>query len=281
MFYHYEFYQSQRIDLMRWLIPLCCGWLVLFYLPQESFGVKAIPQDVQETQEQGNEGVVEFSDWQPSKVPAPVKVYMGRRVAETMHYLGAEWLIRNEREREERCSLMLTNLGLRPGQIVCDMGCGNGYYSLPIAKILANRGTVLAVDVQPEMLVMLRQRMEEEGVENIIPILGSLHHPRLPEGMIDILLMVDVYHEFSHPQQMLAEIRKSLKPDGLVVLVEYRAEDRNVPIRPLHKMSKKQIDKEMTANGFKLVKEFDRLPWQHMVFYGIDNGEQEKKGSQQ
>jgi ubiquinone/menaquinone biosynthesis C-methylase UbiE len=204
------------------------------------------------------------------KIPRPVKTYMGRRIAETMHFAGAEWLIRNEREREERCSLMLANLGIKPGQTVCDMGCGNGFYSLQIAEMMGDKGTVVGVDVQPEMLALLRKRMESEGVENIIPILGSYHHPRLPPGMIDLCLMVDVYHEFSHPEPMLAEIRKSLKPDGQIVLVEYRAEDKNVPIKPLHKMSKKQINREMKANGFKLNSEFEHLPWQHMMFFGID-----------
>ncbi len=204
------------------------------------------------------------------KIPKGVDVYMGRRVAKTMHYLGAEWLIRNTRERQERCSLMLANLGLKPGMTVCDMGCGNGFYSLPIAKMLGNHGLVVGVDVQPEMLGFLRERAEKEGIDNIVPILGSYHHPRLPPGTIDLVLMVDVYHEFSHPEQMLAAIRKSLKPDGLVVLVEYREEDPKVPIKPLHKMSKAQVNKELAANGFKLAKEFDNLPWQHMMFFGID-----------
>ena len=204
------------------------------------------------------------------KVPKGVDVYMGRRVARTMHYDGAEWLIRDNRERQERCSLMLANLGLKPGMTVCDMGCGNGFYSLPIAKMLGPRGLVVGVDVQPEMLGFLRTRAESEGIENIVPILGSYHNPRIPPDSIDLVLMVDVYHEFSHPEQMLAAIRRSLKPDGLVVLVEYREEDPKVPIKPLHKMSKAQVNKELAANGFKQAKEFDKLPWQHMMFFGID-----------
>jgi ubiquinone/menaquinone biosynthesis C-methylase UbiE len=202
------------------------------------------------------------------KIPPGVDVYMGRRVAKTMHYTGAEWLIRDRREREERCSLMLANLGVRPGMTVCDMGCGNGFHSLPIAKMVGVDGMVVGVDVQTEMLGFLRERMEEQGIENVIPILGSYHSPRLPTNAIDMVLMVDVYHEFSHPEQMLASIRKSLKPDGVVVLVEYREEDPDVPIKALHKMSKAQVNKELTANGFKLVKEFDKLPWQHMMFFG-------------
>ncbi|MDG1510791.1 MAG: class I SAM-dependent methyltransferase [Mariniblastus sp.] len=207
-------------------------------------------------------------DDRKAKVPKGVDVYMGRRVAQTMHYLGAEWLIRNEREREERCSLMLANLGIRKGMTICDMGCGNGFHSLAMAKMTGKNGLVLGVDVQPEMLGFLRERMESEGLENVVPILGSFHNPHLPPNTVDLVLMVDVYHEFSHPKEMLASIRKSLKPDGLVVLVEYREEDPKVPIKPLHKMSKRQVNKELNANGFTLVKEFDKLPWQHMMFFG-------------
>ena len=196
--------------------------------------------------------------------------YMGRRVARTMHFNGAEWLIRDEREREERCSLMLANLGVKPGMTVCDMGCGNGFYTLQMARQAGAKGRVLAVDIQGEMLVLLRERMEKEGLENVSPILGSLYNPRLPSGVVDLILLVDVYHEFSHPELMLRAMRESLAPGGLIVLVEYREEDPDVPIKPLHKMSKKQVMKELTANGFKLVKEFDKLPWQHMMFFGRD-----------
>jgi ubiquinone/menaquinone biosynthesis C-methylase UbiE len=204
------------------------------------------------------------------KIPPALEEYMGRRIARTMHYSGAEWLIRNEREREERCSLMLANLGVKPGMTICDMGCGNGFHSLQLAKMTGKKGMVVGVDVQPEMLGLLRERMEEQGIENIIPILGSYHNPHLPAGTIDRVLLVDVYHEFSHPEQMLAAMRTSLKPGGQIVLVEFREEDPKVPIKPLHKMSKAQVNKELTTNGFKLVSEFDKLPWQHMMFFGKD-----------
>lgn len=202
------------------------------------------------------------------KIPPALESYMGREIAQTMHYTGAPWLIRDEREREERCSLMLANLGIRPQMVICDMGCGVGFHSTKMAQMTGAKGYVAGVDVQPQMLTMMRKRMEEEGIENIVPILGSYHNPRLPRDTFDMVLMVDVYHEFSHPEQMLAAIRNSLKPDGLVVLVEYRAEDKTVPIKPEHKMSKEQVEKELTANGFKLVKSYDKLPWQHMLFYG-------------
>ncbi len=202
--------------------------------------------------------------------PPPLTEYKGRLIAQTMHYAGAEWLIRNEREREERCSLMLANLGVKRGMTICDMGCGNGFYSLQLAQMVGPQGRVLAVDIQPEMLYLLRERMEAEQVENVTPILGSLHDPRLPDASVDLMLLVDVYHEFSHPEHMLAAIRRSLAPGGLVVLVEFRGEDPNVPIKPEHKMTKEQIMKELPPNGFKLVKEFDKLPWQHMMFFARD-----------
>ena len=204
------------------------------------------------------------------RVPEPLKVYMGRTIAVTMHFTGAEWLVRNEREREERCSMVLANLGVKPGMKVCDMGCGNGFYTLSIAKMVAPLGHVYAVDIQPEMLKFLNDRADDEGVRNFSPILGSELDPRLPSNSIDMILCVDVYHEFSYPEQMLAAMREALSPQGVIVLVEFRAEDPKVPIKPEHKMTKAQILKEMGPNGFKLVKEFDKLPWQHLMFFGKD-----------
>lgn len=213
-----------------------------------------------------------------ARPPRPRRSYMGRTIAQTMHYDGAPWLIRNDRELQERCSLVLANLGLQRGMTVCDMGCGNGFYSIPVARLIGETGQVLAVDIQPEMLELLRERMVQEQVSNITPILGSAWDPRLPEGTVDLVLMVDVYHEFSHPPEMLAAIRRSLAPGGVVVLVEFRAEDPNVPIKRLHKMSKRQVDEEMEANGYRRVREFDRLPWQHLLVYASDGGELPEHG---
>ncbi len=210
-----------------------------------------------------------------SSIPPPLESYKGRRIAQTMHYLGAEWLVRDEREREERCSLMLASLGLKPGMTVCDMGCGNGFYALQMAKIVGEKGHVYAVDIQPEMLKMLNERADKQGVANVSPVLGTFVDPRLPQGKIDLILLVDVYHEFSNPEEMLARMRASLSPEGTIVLVEYRGEDPEVPIKVEHKMSKAQILKELPPNGFKLVKEFDRLPWQHMMWFGADEGKEE------
>jgi ubiquinone/menaquinone biosynthesis C-methylase UbiE len=195
---------------------------------------------------------------------------MGRPVAQTMHYLGAEWLTRDSREQEERCSLMLASLGVKTGMTICDMGCGNGFYTVQIAKMVGPKGHVYGVDIQPEMLKMLNDRADKESVTNISPILGTFTEPRLPKGKMDLILCVDVYHEFSYPEQMLAAMRDALAPEGSVVLVEFRAEDPKVFIKPEHKMSKVQIMKELPPNGFKLVKEFDKLPWQHMMWFARD-----------
>ena len=200
--------------------------------------------------------------------PPPVTVYMGRQVAQTMHFAGAGWLIRNKREREESAEEMRAALELKPGMVVCDMGSGNGYHSLPLEKAVAPEGRVLAVDIQPEMLTMLQKRAENQGVTNVETIEGKAHDPMLPESSCDLVLMVDVYHEFSHPEPMLAGMRKALKPGGQIVLVEYREEDATVPIKPEHKMSKPQILKEMEANGFVLTRSYDELPWQHMMWFG-------------
>lgn len=207
------------------------------------------------------------------KIPPPKTKYMGRRVAQAMSFHGANWLIRDTREQEERPSQVLPQLGLKPGMTVCDMGCGNGFYSIEMAKLIAP-GNVMAVDIQQEMLHLLKLRCDEAKIENVKPLLGTVVDPQLAENSIDLVLMVDVYHEFSHPEQMMAAVHKSLKPGGLIALLEYREEDPLVPIKPEHKMSKKQILKEYKANGFRLAKEYDELPWQHLMFFEVDpNGQ--------
>ena len=200
--------------------------------------------------------------------PQPRSEYLGRQVAQTMHFAGAGWLIRHKREREESALEMRRALGLRPGLVVCDLGSGNGYHSLPMAQAVAPDGRVLAVDIQPEMLIMLKERADRQEIQNIDRIIGEGHDPHLPEASCDLVLMVDVYHEFSYPEPMLTAIRRALRPGGRVVLVEYREEDASVPIKPEHKMSKEQIIKEMRANGFVPAGSYDRLPWQHMMWFG-------------
>lgn len=206
----------------------------------------------------------------PDGRPPPRVEYMGRRIATTMHYAGAPWLVRDSREREEASSLMIDQLNIRPGQTLCDLGCGNGYHTLRLAERTGATGRVLAVDIQPEMLARLVKRAADQGVTGIETIEGSLVDPRLPAGAVDLVLLVDVYHEFSHPVHMLNKIRTALAPGGRLVLVEFRAEDPSVPIKPEHTMSRDQILKEMQANRFRLVDEFEGLPWQHMMFFEPD-----------
>jgi ubiquinone/menaquinone biosynthesis C-methylase UbiE len=217
----------------------------------------------------GNSAVISA---EPEKIVAPeppaVTEFMGRTIAQTMHVAGAQWLIRNKREREEASTLMRQKLELKPGMVICDMGCGNGYHTFPMAQAVAPDGKVYGVEIQEPYLKMLDEGAKKNGVTNFIPVLGLTYDPKLPEGAMDLILMVDVYHEFDHPAEMLAAMRKALKPDGMLVFVEFRAEDASVPIKPEHKMSKAQLTKELTGNGFKLVKQFDELPWQHMMWFG-------------
>ena len=203
--------------------------------------------------------------------PAPTH-HMGREIAQTMHYTGAPWLVRESRQREEDCRMLLEALEIEKGQTVCDLGCGNGFYTLEIARQVGPEGTVYAVDVQPEMLRMLAVRAGAEKLTNIRPVLGTAIDPRLPAGKVDLVLCVDVYHEFSHPEPMLARIRESLTPDGRLVLAEFRGEDPAVPIKPLHKMTKAQARAELEPAGFALAREFDRLPWQHLLFFEVRPG---------
>ncbi len=203
-----------------------------------------------------------------SEEPPAVTEYMGRTVAQTMHWTGASWLVRHKREQEEAGTTMRVKLELKPGMMVCDMGCGNGYHSMPMAKEVAPDGKVYGVEIQDPYFKMLEENVEKLGVTNFVPVHGLIYDPKLPENTLDLILMVDVYHEFSHPEQMLKAMRKALKPDGKLVFIEFRAEDSDVPIKPEHKMSKEQLTKELNANGYKLAKEFDGLPWQHMMWFG-------------
>lgn len=207
------------------------------------------------------------TDKADANVPPALTEYKGRRIARTMHYAGAPWLVRESRQREEEPEKLIAALDLKPGQTVADIGCGNGFYSLRLAKKVGPRGKVLAVDIQQEMLDKLNVRAKQAGARNVRPILGTVIDPKLPRGEVDLALLVDVYHEFSHPHRMLRRLRECLRPDGRLVLVEFRAEDPKVPIKPLHKMSKQQILKEIPPNGFELVKEYDELPWQHVMFF--------------
>ncbi|MFM8951899.1 MAG: class I SAM-dependent methyltransferase [Planctomycetaceae bacterium] len=202
-------------------------------------------------------------------IPPAQTHHMGREIAQTMHYTGAPWLVRESRQREEDCRMLLEALAIQPGQTVCDLGCGNGFYTLELARQVGPRGTVYAVDIQPEMLRMLAEQAAAANLHTIRPVLGTPIDPRLPAGEVDVVLCIDVYHEFSHPEAMLSRIRDSLADGGRLVLAEFRGEDAAVPIKPLHKMTKAQVRAELEPAGFELAREFDRLPWQHLLFWGV------------
>jgi len=197
--------------------------------------------------------------------------YRGRTIAQTMHWKGAEWLLRETREKEERVSVLMEALGVQEGQTVCDLGCGNGYHALRLARRVGASGKVYGVDIQQPMLDMLEERSDEAGLDNIELILGGTADPKLPDNSCDLILLVDVYHEFSDPETMLAKMRRALKPDGRIALVEFRSEDPEVPIKKLHKMSKAQILKEYLPAGYRLSEQFDDLPWQHLMFFSRDD----------
>jgi precorrin-6B methylase 2 len=195
------------------------------------------------------------------------KTYMGREIAQVMGYPGADWLERGSREREERPDLLLAALDLAPGMAVADVGAGTGYYSWQIAARIGDSGRVYAVDVQPQMIALLKEHMARRGVRNVQAVLGSATDTGLAPGSIDLALMVDVYHELDHPREILDSLLRALKPGGRLVLVEYRAEDDSVPIKRLHKMSVAQIRRELGAQGLLWQQTVETLPWQHIVIF--------------
>ena len=205
----------------------------------------------------------------PEGGPAGRDRFLGRDVAHTMHWTGAPWLLRATREDEENGALLRRWLAVQPGQAVCDLGCGNGYHTLPLAEAVGADGKVFAVDLQPEMLVLLRQRAAAKHFEHVELIEATVDDPKLVPNSCDLVLLVDVYHELSHPVRVMRRVREALKPGGRVVLVEFRDEDPDVPIKPEHKMGKAQIVCEMAEHGFSLADQFDGLPWQHAMAFVV------------
>ncbi len=195
------------------------------------------------------------------------KKYMGREIAGVMGWQGAAWLERQEREQEERGSLLLRELGLKPGMQVADIGAGTGYYARRMAPLVGPSGQVLAVEIQPEMIEMLSAMAKKEGITNIKPVLSTVDDVKLPEASIDLAIMVDVYHELEFPFEVMESIVRALKPGGRVVYVEYRAEDPKVPIKALHKMSEAQVRKEASQHALAYERTANTLPWQHVVIF--------------
>ena len=194
------------------------------------------------------------------------KVYEGREISFVMGHLGAGWLERPTREAEERTDLLLDNLPLEADDVVADIGAGTGYFSLALATRVP-KGRVLAVDIQQEMLDIIASRTRSAGIDNVERLLATETNPRLPPGAIDLVLLVDAYHEFSHPREVMTGIVKGLKAGGRVVLIEYRGEDPSVPILELHKMTQTQARKEMAAVGLRWVETKDVLPQQHFMVF--------------
>ena len=203
----------------------------------------------------------------PASADGIGKRYMGREISAVMGWQGAAWLEREERDREERTDLLLAALALKPGMVVADIGAGTGYLSRRMAPAVMPGGKVWAVDVQPEMISLLQADLKRRGLTRVEPRLGAEDDIRLPAGSVDLVVMVDVYHELAFPYEVLASVMKSLKPGGRIAFVEYKAEDPRVPIKPLHKMSEAQIKREAGVFVLDWERTVGTLPWQHLVVF--------------
>ena len=212
-------------------------------------------------------GVAEehYSQKEPSR-DGTGKVYMGREISQVVSQHAIGWLERRDREGEEKPSLVMEQLELEKDDVVADIGAGSGYFSFLIAPLVPE-GKVVAVDIQQEMLDFIESKKKLKKVRNIQTHLGTIEDTKLPEDTIDLAIMVDAYHEFSHPREMAASIAKGLRPGGRVVFLEYRGEDPTVPIKPLHKMTVKQVTREMEAIGLEFVEVRDFLPIQHFIVF--------------
>ncbi len=194
------------------------------------------------------------------------KIYMGREISKVMGHTGIRWLERQTREREEKPTRAVQGLSLSPNAIVADIGSGSGYYTFRIAPLVP-KGQVIGVDIQPEMVEFLNKKSKKLSIHNVTGHLGKIDSVNLNANSIDAVILVDAYHEFSHPNEMMHSIVHALRPGGKVYLLEYRAEDPNVPIKPLHKMTEAQSIKEMQAVGLKHIRTDTFLPWQHFMIF--------------
>jgi ubiquinone/menaquinone biosynthesis C-methylase UbiE len=195
------------------------------------------------------------------------KSFMGREIAKVMGHQAADWLERPERLQEERPDLLISELDLKPGMAVADIGAGTGYHSSRMAQLVGKTGKVFAVDIQREMLTLLDKSMKAKGIFNVIPVLGSEKDPKLTPASVDLVIMVDVYHELEYPAEMLKAMVAALKPKGRIAFVEFKEEDASVPIKSVHKMSETQIRKEASAFGLQWLGTSKALPWQHLVIF--------------
>ncbi|WP_218081909.1 class I SAM-dependent methyltransferase [Anthocerotibacter panamensis] len=234
--------------LRIYLLPLCLGLTLVSCAP------KPLTQAVtyEERTLHDPEGIGKF--------------YMGREIANVMGFSGAAWLERASREQTEQPERVLQSLDLRPTDVVADIGAGTGYFTFRISPLVP-QGKVLAVDVQPEMITVLTGLTKDRHIPNVTPILGTITDPKLPAQSVDLALMVDTYHELSHPREMMAGIVQALKPGGRVVLIEYRGEDGNIPIKALHKMTQEQARREMAGAGLVWQETKNFLPYQHLMVF--------------
>jgi ubiquinone/menaquinone biosynthesis C-methylase UbiE len=222
---------------------------------------------------------------EPKKDPAPAryefrkehdpdgigKFYLGREIAQVMSFHGASWLERPEREKEEHTSKLLPPLKIKPGDHVVDLGAGSGYYTFRLAQLVGDKGKVYALDIQQEMLDIIRNRLRRTGLTNVELVKNTETELKLKENSIDLFLMVDVYHELSYPYETTVEMVRALKPGGRLVFVEFRLEDDKVPIKLVHKMTEKQVKKEMAPHALRHVETQGHLPWQHVIIFEKTN----------
>lgn len=195
------------------------------------------------------------------------KFYLGREIAHVMGHQAADWLERPEREQEERTSRLVELLEIKKGSVIADIGCGTGYITRRLARLAGPTGRVHAVDVQPEMLTLLTNSLAQEGVTNVVPVLGAARNPMLPTNAVDLIVLVDVYHELEHPFEMTEHMVRALRPGGRIAFVEFRGEDPTVPIKEEHKMTEAQVRKEMQPHPLDWVTTHRGLPWQHVIVF--------------
>ena len=250
-----------------WLYRKCFGMLLaIAFAPLQSF-----PADVQTASAPGALGgklSTNLYAWRQQHDRDGIgKFYCGREIALVMGHEAADWLERPERNQEENTDLLVQSLELKRGMVIADIGAGTGYLSRRMAAKVAPEGKVIAQDIQPEMLTLLLTNAARVGITNIQTVLGTASDPKLAAAAVDMVIMVDVYHELEFPFEMMQAIRKGLKPNGKVVFVEFRGEDQNVPIKPLHKMTEAQLKKEMSLQQLKWLQTKEVLPWQHIVTF--------------
>jgi len=215
-------------------------------------------------------GLATFALSLSSAEDAAPKTYKGRVIAPPMSYCGADWLERSDREATQQPEKVLDALAIKPGSTVADIGAGTGYFSLRLAQRVGPQGRVLATDIQPQMLAMLSDKMRAANITNIEQILCTPTDAKLPENTLDLALMVDVYHELAYPEETLGQIRRALKPDGRLVLIEYRGEDPNIPIKPEHKTTLVQLRSEIEPLGFHVKDVLEFLQEQRVVIFVKD-----------